>query len=195
MNKDDLDDIYRDIWQRITRGKADRKSPFHNPVVGTADGSMRVMVLRNVNVETSTIRFHTDMRSGKIAKIGDKAPVSVLFYDAQAKVQIRASGIGRIEQSGETADSAWARSPNTSRRCYLAHTGPGTIVDAPTSGLPERYETTIPTLEETEAGRANFAILLITLNRLEWLYLAHDGHRRAAFERDGDVWQGHWLVP
>jgi pyridoxamine 5'-phosphate oxidase len=195
MNKDDLDDVYRDIWQRITRGKADRRSPFHTPVVGTADGSMRVMVLRGVSPESSTVRFHTDYRSGKIEAIGDGAPVSILFYDTQAKVQIRATGTGLIERTGETADSAWARSANTSRRCYLAHTGPGTQVEAPTSGLPEQFEKTMPTLAETEAGRDNFAVLLIELHRLEWLYLAHDGHRRAAFVRDGDAWHSHWLVP
>jgi hypothetical protein len=30
---------------------------------------------------------------------------------------------------------------------------------------------------------------------MEWLYLAHQGHRRAEFVwQDGD-WQGRWLVP
>jgi pyridoxamine 5'-phosphate oxidase len=72
---------------------------------------------------------------------------------------------------------------------------PGTVSEVPSSGLPETITTRMPTLEETYPGRANFGLLVITLDRLEWLHLAHDGHRRVALSRTGDDWRGAWLIP
>ncbi len=194
---DDLDAVQSGIWQRLVRGKADRRSPLHTPVVGTADGDLRVMVLRAVDPTTGRLRFHTDARSPKLAQIGGDAPVSLLFYDAGAKVQLRCRGVGRAEQSGPLADAAWAATAATSRRCYLATAAPSTVAAAPTSGLPPEWEGVVPDLAATTAGRANFAILLVTLTRIDWLYLAHSGHRRALFARPSaaDDWTGQWLVP
>lgn len=195
MNKDDLSAVLDDIWRRWVRGKADRKSPFHTPIVGTNDGNMRIMVLRQVDVMASRLRFHTDVRSSKTAAIGGGAPVSLLGYDPGAKIQIRGWGTGRIEAETPEADAAWAVSSPASRRCYLAPTAPGSGSETPTSGLPAHVENRVPDISETEAGRANFSILFTEIHTLEWLYLAHDGHRRAQFTRKGTDWQGRWLIP
>ncbi len=196
---DDLDTILTDIWTRWGRGSADRRSPFHTPVVASISVSstpqQRVMVLRHVDRSGSTLRFHTDIRSGKAAQIAEHGTVSVLGYDASAKVQIRASGTAEIITTGTIPDTAWAATSPSGRRSYLTTLAPGTISDHATSGLPKAYETTVPTLSESEAGRANFAIIVITLDRFEWLHLASTGHRRAAFTRSGDTWAGKWLIP
>ena len=196
---DDLDTILTDIWTRWGRGSADRRSPFHTPVVASISVSdtpgQRIMVLRHVDRSGSTLRFHTDIRSGKAAQIAEHGTVSVLGYDAGAKVQIRASGTAEIITTGTIPDAAWAATSPSGRRSYLTTLAPGTISDHATSGLPKAYETTVPTLSESEAGRANFAIIVITLDRFEWLHLASTGHRRAAFTRSGDTWAGKWLIP
>ena len=196
---DDLDTILTDIWTRWGRGSADRRSPFHTPVVASISVSgttqQRIMVLRHVDRSGSTLRFHTDIRSGKAAQIAEHGTVSVLGYDASAKVQIRASGTAEIITTGTIPDTAWAATSPSGRRSYLTTLAPGTISDQATSGLPKAYETTVPTLPESEAGRANFAIIVITLDRFEWLHLASTGHRRAAFTRSGDTWAGKWLIP
>jgi pyridoxamine 5'-phosphate oxidase len=193
--RDDLAAIAADLWVRLGQGKTDRNAPFHTPVVGTADGEMRVMVLRHVDARAGVLRFHTDIRSPKAAAVGGGAPVSLLFYDAAAKLQLRCSGIGTVVKDGPVADAAWGASAPSSRRCYLAALGPSSSAAQPTSGLPAAFEDRLPTLAESEAGRGNFAVLLVTLTRIDWLYLAHDGHRRALFQRSGDQWAGGWLVP
>jgi pyridoxamine 5'-phosphate oxidase len=196
---DDLDAIRTDIWTRWTRGGADRRSPFHTPVVASvrADGTpeQRVMVLRKADPLAATLRFHTDLRSAKVEQLRQSPVVNVIGYDPQAKVQIRASGIAAIAQDDAMSDAAWAATSISGRRCYLADPAPGTASPVATSGLPSPFDQTMPTLAESEAGRANFAVLLVTVDRLEWLYLAASGHRRAAFTRDGDTWRGRWLVP
>ena len=74
--------------------------------------------------------------------------------------------------------------------------GPGTLSEAPTSGLPPELEGTEPTDEQLEPARANFAVLRVTLTEIDWLYLAHTGHVRAQFSRgDDSEWQGRWVSP
>lgn len=195
---DSFDAILDDIWTRWGRGSADRRSAFHTPVVGTIDANgnptQRVMVLRKTDRATSTLRFHTDQRSGKAVQV-DGHRVSVIGYDAGAKIQVRASGAAALMTQGDTVDTAWAATSASGRRSYLTTLPPGSISPLPTSGLPTAIETRMPLNEETLPGRANFSLVLVTLDRLEWLHLAHDGHRRVAFDRTGDAWQGSWLVP
>lgn len=191
----DLAVIAADVWTRLDAAAASARAPWHAPVVGTGDGMLRVMVLRHVDPAAGSLRFHTDARSPKIAAIGDDPRVSLLFYDAAAKLQLRCTGTARVAANDADADAAWAASSASSRRCYLTQAAPGTAVTAPSSGLPAHVEGRVPTLAETEAGRANFAALIVSLNRIDWLYLAHDGHRRALFERSGDEWAMGWLLP
>lgn len=191
-----LDAIAADLWSRLAGAAARRSSPWHTPVVGTADGDLRVMVLRDVNPAAGTLRFHTDVRSPKVAAVTASHRAAVLFYDPGAKLQLRCSGTAAIARKGAVADAAWAASSPASRRCYLAPVAPSLRADTPTSGLPGEFEGRLPTLGESEAGRDNFATLVITLDRIDWLYLAHDGHRRAQFERaDDGHWAAGWLVP
>ncbi len=192
---DSLDDITADLWARLADAAASGRSAWHTPAVGTADGDVRVMVLRHTDPAAASLRFHTDARSPKAVLIGGGAPVSVLFYDAAAKLQLRCAGIGKAVSTGAPADAAWAASAASSRRCYLAELAPGTISETPTSGLPAAAEGRVPTLAESEAGRANFAVITVALTRIDWLHLAHNGHRRALFERSGDGWAGRWVVP
>jgi pyridoxamine 5'-phosphate oxidase len=194
-----FDAVLADIWMRLVRGGADRRSAFHTPVVASLDaGGMpqqRVMVLRKCVEADATMRFHTDLRSVKVSEIGDSARVSVLGYDAAAKIQIRASGHGAVSTSGELVDAAWSASSPSSRRCYLTRYAPGSVSEKPISGLPASLESRVPERSETEAGRANFAVLTVTLDTLEWLYLAHDGHVRARFVHEDGTWRGQWLIP
>jgi pyridoxamine 5'-phosphate oxidase len=141
------------------------------------------------------LRFHTDTRSPKVAAIAADPAMTVLLYDPEAKVQIRARGIGRVETSGGLADAAWAQSTPFAKRCYLAENAPSADSDAAVSGLPEWVEGITPTEEQVAPGRENFAIVLVEVSSFDWLYLASTGHRRARFEFDGIQVSSTWLVP
>ena len=187
---DTLDAIRKDIADRLRRGASDRRSAFHCPVVATADADVRIMVLRDYDEARRTLRFHTDARAPKVAAIGDGAPVGVLFYDAEAKIQIRCRGTGRVERYGPIADAAWDEATNFARRCYLGE-GPGTPSGEPTSGLPEQFEGVEPSDEELKPARENFAVLFVTVEEADWFYLSNDGHVRAQFLRG----EGRWVAP
>lgn len=185
-----LDDVRKDAQTRLAGAMEDRRSPMHTPVVATADADARVMVLRHF--APWSLRFHTDTRAPKVAVIARNPQIGVLFYDKAAKVQIRVRGQARVESEGAVAQAAWEASDNFARRCYLGD-GPGTLAAGPASGLPEAFEGVEPSDAELAPARANFAVLLVEIHQLDWFHLAHDGHRRAVFDRATGAAQ--WVTP
>lgn len=183
---DSFADIRADIDTRLIAAATDRRSPMHTPVVGTADADLRVMVLRDFDPKTRTLRFHTDSRAPKTS-VADGAPVGVLFYDKAEKLQIRCRGEGQLARTGEMVDEAWQASSNFARRCYLGEE-PGAASDTPTSGLPPQFEGSEPSDAQLIPARDNFALLLVSVASFDWFSLAHTGHRRAVFDGDGARW-------
>jgi hypothetical protein len=187
---DDLDETLAEAFRRLSRGVADRRAPFHTPVVATVGREgprARVMVLRGFDAATRTLRVHTDIRSAKAEELAQG--VALCFYDAPAKIQIRVEGEGRLHHGDEIAAAAWAASQTMSRVCY------GTM-PAPGAPIPSGGDFTLSQETETEGGEAHFAALVVTIRRLEWLYLARIGHRRATFTWDGKGSpKGQWRAP
>ncbi|MEO0464719.1 MAG: pyridoxamine 5'-phosphate oxidase family protein [Pseudomonadota bacterium] len=190
----DLAEVRTDLTNRLIRAARDRKSPMHTPAVVTSDVDARTMVLRAFDSAAWTLRFHTDTRAPKVGPIEADPRMAVLFYDKGAKIQIRVRGTGVILRDAAVTDSAWDQGSNFARRCYMGD-GPGAASDAPTSGLPAELEGTEPSDEQLVPARENFAVLLVTLQELDWLYLAHTGHVRARFVREDNSWSGGWVAP
>jgi hypothetical protein len=194
----DLDGSLDAARRLIVTGASDRKSAAHAPVVATINAqglpAQRVMILRYVDWTARTLRFHTDARATKVNE-AHNAPISVLFYDPDAKIQLRLSGHSRIERKGALVDAAWDQATLFARRCYLTESAPGQVSDVPTSGLPAAMEGQQPTADDIIPARSNFALLLMEFDSIEWLYLANQGHRRARWRWREDEWQGCWLIP
>lgn len=192
-----LDGVFADATARLAEAARNRHHAMHTPVVGTADGDLRIMVLREASADLSRLRFHTDLRSPKAGLIGKGAPVSVLAYDAEARVQLRMRGEGRIEGAGPVADAAWDKAAPSSRRCYLAQSGPGAALAEAGSAIPEDLLHRAPSADETLPGRGNFAVLLVEVRSLDWLRLTHRGGERACFTRESAhaPWSAGWLAP
>lgn len=190
-----------ELWRD---GAADRRSPLHTPVVASLqdDGerlvpSQRVLVLREVDWASRTMRFHTDRRSPKCAAVLAHDAISVLGYHVAEKVQMRLSGRGAVIADGPLFDAAWQESTLFARRCYLTQGAPGSVSAAPTSGLPKAMEGVQPTASDIGPARENFAVLLFTFDTIDWLYLANIGHRRAFFQWDDNAskWAAEWRIP
>lgn len=194
----DLDLSLLEAQSIITEGVHNRRAATHTPVIATIDDdgapSQRIMILRHVDWKSRTLRFHTDARATKVDE-AHNAPISALFYDPDAKIQLRLCGQSRIERNGTLVDAAWDQATLFARRCYMAECAPGAVTDMPTSGLPEAMEGKQPTAAEITPSRGNFAVLLMKFDRIEWLYLANQGHRRARWRCIEEEWQGCWLIP
>jgi hypothetical protein len=144
-------------------------------------------VLRGCDRESATLRFHTDARAGKIAELEHDPRIGLHFYDPAQKIQVRIEGNARIHADDAVADAAWAGSRDFSRVCYGIAPGPGTPISAPDAyAMPEEPEA-------VAQGREDFRAVVIAATTLEWLYLAHAGHRRAFYDLASG--EGRWLAP
>ncbi len=190
---DDLDETLAEAWRLLERGVADRRSPFHTPALASLreDGapSVRTLVLRAVDRDARTLRFHTDVRSGKFREIAAQPRVALHFYDPTRKVQLRIDGSARLHKGDAVAAAAWRATRSFSRACYRVEPQPGQEIDDPRSAQTEIGS------ERSEAGHENFAAITVEMESLEWLYLAARGHRRAQFRWQNHALAASWLVP
>lgn len=191
-----LDGFWEMAWTHLVRGVGDRKHGFHQPVVASVeDGEARArtVVLRKVDREAGVIVCHTDRRSGKVGQLG--GGVEWCFYDRSSKLQVRVRAEAEVLTEGEVFEERWSASRLSSRRCYLAPFVPGSAVDGAHPNLPDELRDRDPTQAESEAGRANFAVFWTTAWEVDALHLAHDGHTRARWSREGGGWSGSFVAP
>ena len=62
-------------------------------------------------------------------------------------------------------------------------------------GIPKHLSGKIPTLEESESGRANFAVISNRILSIDWLYLSSKGHQRARYDLSTEPIKKSWLAP
>jgi pyridoxamine 5'-phosphate oxidase len=190
-----LDEARANAFALLSRAVADRRSPMHVLALGTTglDGRprLRSVVLRAFDPAQRTLRFHTDLRSAKVAELRRDPRLALLAYDPGHRVQIRIESAAMLHHADAVAAAAWAASQPMSRQCYGTQPGPGTpIADGDAFQLPLSEP-------EFEAGQAQFVAVVCPITTLDWLHLAHSGHRRAHFDwsRGAGGPAGRWLVP
>lgn len=185
-----LQDICADAFRLISRGVADRRSPFRTPTLATLgdDGRprLRTVVLRAFDPEARQVVIHSDIRAAKVAEIGADPRVALHVWDDGRQIQIRLDGTAASQPQG-VARTEWDRLHAGSRDTYRVRPAPGTALADPAAADADRVE--------SEAAFANFAVIAVQVNAMEWLHLARDGHRRAAFAWAADGARADWLVP
>ena len=191
-------EILKKIWKNLDLGTLERDHPFHTPVFATSAGckaNLRVVVLRRFWRRPPRLAFHTHLDSPKIKEIQNNPQVSWLFYHPQEKLQLRIKGAAAIHTNDELAEEQWLATGFFSRRCYVGE-APTQIVKKATSGIPEEIIDRQPTKEESEAGRANFAVITSTIDSIDCLELDVKGNRRSLFEWNecGEL-ETSWLTP
>lgn len=182
-----LAEILVGAWALLLRAAADPRHPCRIVQLATAgrDGAprLRSVVLRGVDPAARVLRLHTDRRSAKVAEIAAEPRVALLAWDPRARMQLRAAGRAEILTHGPAWQAAWEATPVESRSDYAQVDPPGTPAMAP-PGAPRHPE-----------PERNFAVILLTVDRLDWLRLAPGAHRRAGFIWLCDLPRATWLVP
>ncbi len=191
-----LNELEQDCWNRLVTGAIKSRNPFHTPSVATlskGEVSMRTVVLRKALPEERELRFHTDVRSIKWDDLLINPAISALFYDADERIQLRIKGKAVLQHRNDITAKAWETTTLSSRKCYLTLHSPSSFTDSSTSGLSEDIEQEKFTLSESEVGYANFGIVSIRVQSIDWLWLNHSGHRRAFFDYTDGSFQ--WMIP
>ena len=131
---------------------------------------------RSIRSRAGTCAFTPTYAASRARKSPRIRALALHVYDARGKFQLRMEGRAQVLAEGEIAEAAWEGSRMMSRACYATRPAPGTQMDAPDGFfLPESDA-------EIDAGRENFSAVIVTVERVETLYLDHAGHRRAAFD-------------
>ena len=185
-------EIYNQIFSLLETGVKDRNSPYHTPTLVTLENNnipaARTLVLRGVDRETRTLRFHTDQRSKKIEQINFNPSGAIHIYSQQDKLQLRFKSNLTLHINGELVDEAWEKSYGMSKICYQVGEKPGSVIKS-----QDEYKY-IPM--ENHEGKDNFLVILARITEIEWLYLSCEGHRRAKFTHDkNNQLNVSWLVP
>jgi general stress protein 26 len=174
------------IRQKLARACRDRRAAWRTPVLATvgADGApqARTLVLRGVDRESRRLQLHSDSRAGKVAAIGHEPRVALTFWCPRDRLQLRIAGLATVEASGDLVAEAWLRVPPVARRNYLTALPPGAPLDG---GTPE----------VTTTRSAHFALIGISIQSMDWLWLGEPDHRRGLLAWDGNSWAARWLVP
>lgn len=191
-------EILKRIWKHLDLGVLQSKHPFHSPVFATNNGnspSVRTVILRRFWRKPPRLAFHTHTGSPKIEEIKNNPNVSWLFYHQEERLQVRINGKAEIHTDDDLAEEQWFATDFFRRRCYVGE-APTQISKKPTSGLPEDLTNREPTKEESEQGRANFAVISSTIDSIDCLELNVRGHRRSLFKwnENGEI-ENKWLTP
>ncbi len=194
-----LKEVQQQAWILLENGSQKPGDAFYTGTLGTQSGDgagLRTVVLREANALQKTLCCYSDKRASKIQDIQNNPMVSFLFWDSERKIQLRLSGKAAVHTTDELSDRHWQQTSPSNRRSYLAIPAPGSLQPEPTSGLPEGLDTRQPTQEESETGRANFAVITIQIQQLDWLHLDKGGHRRAMFQYEvGKLTEASWIIP
>jgi pyridoxine/pyridoxamine 5'-phosphate oxidase len=185
-----LDAILPAVWRLFARGVTDRRSAFHTPTLATIEHglpALRTLVLRGFEPAARQLSFHTDVRSAKAAALARQPVAGFHVYDPGLKIQVRCTGAITLHDTDEAATIAWQRSGASARRCYAILPPPGSAIADPAAADLEG--------QDEAAARAVFLRVDLVITRLEWLYLASSGHRRARFVWTDGALSSTWLVP
>ena len=177
----DGESLRQRLWQELQRAGLDRHHEWRTPVLATIglDGlpQARTVVLREVRRSHEQLLIYTDARSPKVAELLAQPVASLLCWSTRLRWQLRLQLRFRVSQNDEETRSAWERvrqSPSASD-CLAAR--------APGSPMATAQEALLETPQ--------LAVLHGTVECMDWLELARDGHRRARL----DALRVDWLVP
>jgi 3-hydroxyisobutyrate dehydrogenase len=174
----------------LVDGVRDRRADFHTPTIATIDlngaPSLRTIVLRACDADARQLRFHTDTRSNKIKEIETNPSGAMHLYDRDKKIQIRLQTRLSFADAATTT-AAWDRTQAMSRECYQVTLPPGQQIATPQEAQFDPLT--------TQDGWDHFQPVIATIEKLEWLYLAAKGHRRALFDYSNGTVTRSWLIP
>lgn len=180
------------IWERLEIAAERRDDAWHWAALATVvanQPAVRTMVLRAADAQRRALVFYSDARSKKIQQLMDRPRVEWLFYDPVERVQLRAGAVAVVHHQNAVAEEIWRARPNLNYLRYLSPLPPGT-------GLPAFLPPQVEVASEDELAFRNFAVVVTTVERFDWLALfPDDTHKRAEFTWNGQGFDARWMVP
>jgi pyridoxamine 5'-phosphate oxidase len=185
---DSLADLGNEIWAGLVWASQHPGEPWRLPALATlgeAGPQVRTVVLREALPAARRLVAWTDTRSPKVGELRRDPRAQWLFHAPANGLQLRVATHVQIHQDDEVVRAAWTAVPVPNRVNYLGTQAPGTVLSQPDLNSPSNGGD-MP---------VHFAVLVATVQQMDWLWLDPAGHRRAWFRWNGERWAGDWLVP
>tara|TARA_B110000967_G_scaffold9634_1_gene9682 strand:- start:258 stop:887 length:630 start_codon:yes stop_codon:yes gene_type:complete len=188
-NHSNTDEIYENIWKCLDNGINDKhhSSSYHTFSLATSSKKItevRTVVLRGYNREKQSIIFHTNNLTSKISEMEDNPNVGALFYDREAKIQIRFNGTVTINNMDQYCRERWSKMSAQSQECYYQNIAPGENIE---------YPEIVKNKLENKLSE-HFTVVTINISKIDWLYLSSTGHTRVKFLKNNGF-TGQWIAP
>lgn len=180
-----LEEIKRDTLHALNRAGHDRNSAFRFITLCTIsdnEPNARYVVLRKFDMNTHQLLIYTDYRSHKVIEIQKNPNVSVLAYNQQKRYQIKLIGEASLHYQNAISKQHWDGLEG-GHEAYLTKAAPGSQVE----GLSEAH------LKEGAIEDHHFAVIDISIKKMEVLQLSNEGHIRANFDFNQSIHS--FLVP
>jgi hypothetical protein len=181
------------IWnllEEATRGR----SPFNFMQLATVarNGApkLRTVVIRDFRQDDCTIAFTADARSSKIEEIQNDARVAVVALDAGGGIQLRVEGRAELATDPPRRLDAWSKLKARSHVLFRSSLAPGSKLQSPLDAAPNT-----PWETSSHEPLEHFALLLVHIERMDWLEVNSEPHQRCQFQRSGSLWTGTWIAP
>ncbi|WP_338876525.1 pyridoxamine 5'-phosphate oxidase family protein [Spirosoma sp. SC4-14] len=192
-----LAELEHTSWQQLASAPESEQDPFKFMTVATCTSKgadARMVVLRQVDAGRKYVWFHTDARSEKVIQLEAFPTATLLFWDNKKQLQLRLMVETRLHTDDYVADDQWRALWTGNRKLYLSELKPGTEQPTPYPGFPVHFGENLPTEQESEEGRKNFAVIECRVLSMEYLHLSRAGQTRAFFQYEPES-KMVWLAP
>ena len=191
-------DVLNSLYDKLTFGVRDGKDDFHTMIFSNFQNNKvesRCVVLRHFDRNKRLLLFNTDIRSPKVKAIRSNPATHCLFYHFREKIQLRIETCSSVHYNDPVHEDAWEKATLSSRKCYLSKYRPSQKIQESGDGLPPHLLARIPSAEESQFGKANFAVIVNEIISIDWLYLSSNGHERALYNFDRGQIRKTWIAP
>lgn len=192
-----LAECEHDCWRRLKASIRRKKDRFKTMTLATCTAKCadaRMVVLRQVDATRKYVWFYTDARAEKVMQLEAFPMATLLFWDDKLQCQLRLTVETRLHTDDYVADDHWKKLWVGGRKSYLSEPTPGSELAEPYPGFPEHLGADLPSEEEAEAGRKNFAVIECRVLAMEYLQLSRSGQTRARFQYEPES-RMTWLAP
>lgn len=190
--------VLESVFDMISRGVKEGKDDFHTMIFSNIQNGRvesRCVVLRDFDKENKTLAFNTDIRSPKVEAIQKNPETHCLFYHFKEKTQLRIATYSTIHYNDDLHSIGWENTAISSRKCYLTKYAPSQSIEKMDDGIPGHLLAKIPSVNESELGKVNFAVIINKIVSIDWLYLSSGGHNRARYDFNNNPIKKSWLAP
>ena len=187
----DLAELPQRLWKllgSVSNNPADPLSSAQLSTISETGPQCRILILRGVDAEQRLLFMHTDRRSSKLVQLRNDPRVMWLFYDHQARTQLRLAGIASLHYGDEVADRVWNAARPETKRIFLTAFPPGAPIPTPDVAFPDGDL-------DVETGRPHFAVIRTQVTHMDLLQLDAAGNLRADCQWQQDHWTCQWSAP